>query len=73
MLEGKRDVSLWNDLDWIEAHYDELARLHAGRWVAVRDGVVVGDGVFLADLKDRCRSIFPQPAYRLIYAVEDES
>lgn len=61
------------DLDWIEAHYDDLQRLYAGRWVAVRDGCVLDNGVFLADLRWRCRSLDPQPTYRLIYASEDES
>lgn len=71
-LESRRDLATANDLIWIEQHYALLQAAFAGRWVAVRDGVVVADGVFLADLKDRCRFYAPQPTYRLIYPEADD-
>ncbi len=54
-----------DDMNWIEAHYDELRALYPDQYVAVVNGKVVQHDTSISDLMTRLRSSYGDTASEL--------
>lgn len=48
-----------SDFCWLNEHAPELYRKYAGKWIAVRDGKVIGVGETATDAADEARREVP--------------
>lgn len=46
----------WEDLEWADAHMDEISAAHPDQWVAIVDRRVVASGPILADVESHAIS-----------------
>ena len=54
-----------SDFAWLVDHSDEIAQLYAGKWIAVRDGQVVGVGDTAVEAADQARAQDPEAEFIL--------
>ncbi len=58
----------WDDLDWADAHMDEISTAHPNQWVAIVDRKVVASGTVLADVEVRAMALASRKEFPVLYA-----
>lgn len=61
-----------DDFNWLVEHGVDVARNYAGKWIAVRDGEVVGVGETATEAAEQARSSDKQTPF-ILEAVESEA
>lgn len=60
------------DFGWLIEHSDEIAQRYAGKWIAVRDGRVVGVGDTAVEAARQAREKEPDAEF-ILEAVDQEA
>ena len=58
----------WDDLDWADAHMDEISAAYPDQWVAIVDRRVVASGPVLADVESRAKALTGRAEFPVLYA-----
>ena len=58
----------WDDLDWADAHMDEISAAHPDQWVAIVDRRVVASGPILAAVESRTMALTGRTEFPVLFA-----
>ena len=58
----------WDDLDWANAHMDEISGAYPDQWIAVVDRRIVASGPALADVESRATALTGRAEFPVLFA-----